>query len=126
MDMNTIERIEKLLLEAGVPPHKVRSSLSEVCDVTPQAVGEWFKGTTKRISPEYIAAIAAHWNTSSDYLITGKHPKTQSITPTDASEFFEQYGEFFDNLPLREKMRLAAKLDLLCDQELKNLQDLSD
>jgi len=67
-----IDRIEKLLLGAGVPPRRVRRELADTCGITVQAVGDWFKGATKKISPEYLALIAKKWNTSTDYLITGK------------------------------------------------------
>lgn len=73
--MNTFARIKKLVLESGVPEHKVRSTLARICKITPQAVGEWESGKTKRISPDYLALIAHEFDESIEYLITGKGSK---------------------------------------------------
>lgn len=70
--MNTFLRIKKLVTGTGVADHKVRSTLAKLCGVTPQAVGEWESGKTKRISPEYLAKIAAEYGVSVEYLITGR------------------------------------------------------
>ena len=69
-----MHRIEQLLLDAGVPKRQVRRELADACKISSQAVGDWFNGKTKKISPDYLATIASKWGTTSDYLITGKHP----------------------------------------------------
>lgn len=70
--METIDRIEKLLKESGIPNRKVKRALSEACAISYQAVRDWFSGSTQKISPDYIAIIAEKWGSSSDYLITGE------------------------------------------------------
>ncbi len=70
--MSVIERINQLLIDAGVPKRQVRRVLAATCKVSVQAVGDWYNGNTRRISPEYIAKIAGKYGTTADYLITGK------------------------------------------------------
>lgn len=77
--MNTPERIEKLLLDSGIPERQIRGELARVCGISVQAVGDWFKGSTRRISPEYLAMIAEEWGTTTDYLITGRQSNNFSI-----------------------------------------------
>lgn len=72
--------MKKLLLDAGVPERQVRRELAEACGISPQAVAQWFSESTKKISPDYIAAVAKKWGSNSDYLITGEYPKHTRIT----------------------------------------------
>lgn len=86
---NTPERIRTLLLDAGVDERQIRRELAETCDISVQAVGDWFKGATKRISPEYLAAIARRWGTTTDYLITGQHPRPHPAAPSNNEDLVE-------------------------------------
>lgn len=70
--MRTIDRIHRLLLDAGIPERQIRKELAKCCGISVQAVGDWYTGKTRRISPDYIAAIAHKWGSNSDYLIAGK------------------------------------------------------
>lgn len=75
-----IDRIDKLVRDSGVPGHKVRRELAAACGITPQAVAQWYSGSTKSINAEYIAAIASRWNESTYYLITGKRRNSNSTS----------------------------------------------
>jgi hypothetical protein len=70
--MTPAERILKLMKARGVPHRKVRSELAALCVISPQAVGDWFKEKTKKISSEYLVIIADRYDTTLEWLVTGK------------------------------------------------------
>lgn len=76
--METAKRIEQVLLDAGVGPRQVRSTLAALCGISPQAVRAWYSGDTKRISPEYLAKIAEAYGISVEWLITGEGERRRS------------------------------------------------
>ena len=85
--MNTAERIKKLLKDAGVPERKVRRTLADLCGISYQAVKEWFDGSTRRISPEYLVLIADEYGSSVEYLISGAGaPYRDGETPTPKNQ----------------------------------------
>lgn len=85
--MNTADRIKKLLRDNNVPERRIRSELSRVCKISQQAVGDWFKGKTRRISPEYIKLIADEWGSSADYLIAGAKTETVYLRESSAPKY---------------------------------------
>lgn len=81
-----IERIEKLALDAGVQPRKVRRTLAEICGVSYQAVASWFTGPN---NPEMVNVekIAAHYQVHREWIETGTGPKSRdedSVRPVRA------------------------------------------
>lgn len=72
LGMNTADRILQLLRDQGIPERAIRGELAALCGITPQAIAQWFDKSTRRISPEYLAKIAARYGTTVDYLITGE------------------------------------------------------
>ena len=69
--METIDRIEKLLIDEGVPRRQVRKELAKTCGISVQAVGEWFNGKTKNISHPNLISIVKRYGSNIDYLLTG-------------------------------------------------------
>jgi len=65
-------RMESVVLEAGVDKKNVKSTLAQVCGITPQSVHGWFSGSTKNPSAECIASVAVHYGSDAVWLITGK------------------------------------------------------
>lgn len=80
LHMKTAERIEVLLRARGVKDRAVRIELAAVCGISPQAVGQWWT-TTKRISPDYLAKIAAKYKTTMEWLVTGKGNMDALVPP---------------------------------------------
>lgn len=113
--MNTIDRIEKLLIEKGVPRRKVKRALADVCDVSYQAVRDWFTGSTQKISPDYIALIAKEWKSTTDYLITGDTSTLKD--PTKDAE------DSINKLPLDAQLELYEKLGRVIHEKLKEKQN---
>lgn len=70
-NMKTADRIKRLLIARGVEERSVHRELATLCGISKQAVGQWFT-TTRRISPEYLAKIAARYRTTMEWLVTGK------------------------------------------------------
>lgn len=71
--MKTIDRIYEVVMNTGVPRHKVAGAVASACGVSAQAVHAWRRGEIKEITADHLAAIAKKWGTSVDYLLTGKH-----------------------------------------------------
>jgi len=51
------KRIELILLDRGISPRKVKSKIAEICDISIQAVYQWFNGKTQQIEHEHIVKI---------------------------------------------------------------------
>lgn len=113
--MRTIDRIEELLINKGVPRRKIKRELAVACDVSYQAVRDWFTGDTQKISPDYIAIIANKWDSTTDYLITGD---TNSLK--DSTQKLE---EKINNLPAHVQLELYEKLGRKIHERLKEKQN---
>lgn len=122
--MNTAERILKLLKDAGVPERKIRRTLADLCGISYQAVKEWFDGSTRRISPEYLALIADAYGTTLEYLVSGTGtPNTEASRTTQKTQVDQEIDEFVKNY--RELTR-AGQLAVMSSlhHEMEKLQRL--
>lgn len=72
--MNITERIEKLVLarrpQIGV--RGVKRDISKTCGISYEAVRQWFAGDTGNIKNENLLAIAAGYDTTVDWLLSGE------------------------------------------------------
>lgn len=68
----TIDRIEELLLSRGVSARKIKRTLAETCGITYEAVRQWFTGSTTNIEAKHLAAIANKYDSTLEWLISGK------------------------------------------------------
>lgn len=74
--MDVADRIMIVMKKNDVPERKIRRTLADLCGISPQAVKQWFDGSTKKISPEYLAKISETYGEPLDWLITGTHKPT--------------------------------------------------
>lgn len=110
--MNTIDRIEKLLIDKGVPRRKIKRALADACDTSYQAVRDWFTGATEKISPKYLAIIAKEWGSTTDYLITGDTSSLKDPT--------EQIESQINKLPPDKQLELYEMLGRKIHERLKD------
>ncbi|PRB80512.1 XRE family transcriptional regulator [Pseudomonas sp. MYb185] len=82
--MTITDRIEQLLKSRGVQPRKVRSALAKTCGISHQAVSQWFTGETGNIKNENLTAIAAEYESTVDWLLTGKGEMHRSKAEKDS------------------------------------------
>lgn len=66
-----IDRITALLESRGTPAKRIKALLASTCGISVSAVHQWFN-TTKNIKHEHLATIALAFNTSLDWIITGR------------------------------------------------------
>jgi transcriptional regulator with XRE-family HTH domain len=100
--MNTADRIKQLLLLRGVNERDIARDLARLCGITKQGVGAWFLGTTKKISPDYLAKIAMRYQTTMEWLVTGKGNMDATAAATGADlqldeligQLYTRQGEF--------------------------------
>lgn len=76
--MKAVERLEKAMIDAGVPPRRVKREMASLCDISPQAVHAWFSTETKRPSAEHLDKVAAAYGLNLHWIITGKGNKLSS------------------------------------------------
>jgi len=87
--MKTTDRITKLVLarkpEIGVRGFK--RDLANTCGVSYEAVRQWFAGDTENIKNENLIAIAEGYDTTVDWLLSGKgEPPRRKAAPSESSD----------------------------------------
>lgn len=108
--MKTTDRITKLVL-ARRPELSVRSvkrDIANTCGISYEAVRQWFAGDTENIKNENLVALADGYDTTVDWLLSGKGepprkseskalaPKTESSTDSSADlvrKMLEKHGK---------------------------------
>lgn len=93
-------------MSAGVGKRQVRSTIAALCDISPQAVQQWFSGGTKSPKPEHMAAVAREYDGNLMWIILGKGP--MRITP--ATRQASEIQELFEQLPAESKTRILRAL----------------
>ncbi len=108
--MKTTDRITKLVLarrpELGV--RNVKRDIANTCGISYEAVRQWFAGDTENIKNENLVALADGYDTTVDWLLSGKgepprkaEPKLEAAkevsVPTSAAEavrkMLEKHGK---------------------------------
>ncbi len=69
--MNVIDRIQSLLQARGVPRRSVRRELAKTCEISYEAVRQWFSGDTANIRNEHLVSIARKYKVTVDWLLSG-------------------------------------------------------
>lgn len=59
---DVVLRIERALLDSGVPANKVRSVICKTCGISYQSVYHWFNGRTGTPRAEYLALLARRFD----------------------------------------------------------------
>ena len=89
--MKTTDRITKLVLarrpELGV--RNVKRDIANTCGISYEAVRQWFAGDTENIKNENLVALAEGYDTSVDWLLSGKGepPRKSEVKAVTAKDF---------------------------------------
>jgi transcriptional regulator with XRE-family HTH domain len=116
--MNTADRVKQLLRARGVEERAIIGDLAALCGISRQAVGQWFLGSTRRISPDYLAKIAARYRCTMEWLVTGKG--NMDAEPAQASIDF-QLDDLIGALYARQS-EMTAEQHAAIQSLLDNLQ----
>ncbi|HCF6640420.1 TPA: helix-turn-helix domain-containing protein [Pseudomonas aeruginosa] len=65
----------------GVKARSLKPTLARVCGISYQAVSQWFDGSTSNIKNEHLMALAEEYDTTVDWLLSGKGDAPQAETP---------------------------------------------
>lgn len=81
--MKTTDRITKLVLtrrpELGV--RNVKRDIATTCGISYEAVRQWFAGDTENIKNENLVALADEYDTTVDWLLSGKGEPPRKAEP---------------------------------------------
>lgn len=71
------DRLEFSMLEqaGGDPQESIKTTMANICEISVQAVHDWFNGKTKSPKAEHIARIGNFCEVDIYWLITGKEGK---------------------------------------------------
>lgn len=71
-----VERLEQVMLEAGVRQNQIRKEMAKIAGITVQAIAQWFDGRTKDPNIKHVASICAFYNADMMWVATG-HPNAR-------------------------------------------------
>lgn len=74
--MSIIKRLDELLLKNGIPKRNIKRELANTCNLSYEAIRQWYTGDSKNIRNDNLTAIAKRFNTTTDWILTGKETKT--------------------------------------------------
>lgn len=116
--MRPVERIEQAMLNAGVQPHRVKSTIARICGIQAPSVHQWFSGRTQQPKAEHLAALADTYGLSLHWVVTGKGQR-QSINAASESEslLLELYRSLPPDLQAIARRQIAALAPPFSGQE---------
>lgn len=127
-DVRDIFRLRLLaaLRDFGVPQHGQGKWLADKTGHTPKGVGKWLNGESMP-QPEKWADLAHDLNKPRSYFYESLGSENDGLkTPTNSAEFFAQYGEYLEALPLKELMKVVGRLESIVDKHLEMARTSSD
>lgn len=84
--MKTTERITKLVMarKPTISVRNVKRDIATTCGISYEAVRQWFAGDTENIKNENLVAISEGYDTTVDWLLSGKGepPRRKGFTTT--------------------------------------------
>ncbi|EIM14230.1 helix-turn-helix transcriptional regulator [Pseudomonas chlororaphis] len=84
--MKTTERITKLVMarKPTISVRNVKRDIATTCGISYEAVRQWFAGDTENIKNENLVAISEGYDTTVDWLLSGKGepPRRKGVTTT--------------------------------------------
>lgn len=110
--MDAAKRLEGVLLDAGVKPRQVKSTMAKICGIKPQSVHSWFDGTTKSPSAEHLAKVAQAYGVNLYWVVTGKGP-ARSLNAKDEQEAL--ILEILRRLPEDRRALALRQIEVLVD-----------
>jgi transcriptional regulator with XRE-family HTH domain len=109
--VDEIKRIEQVMLDAGVPKRRIRSTMARICGLQPQSVHAWYQGATKRPSAEHLIALAHFYGLSLQWVITGKGDKESREVSSENEalilDLIRRIPENYQELAVRQLELLA-------------------
>jgi transcriptional regulator with XRE-family HTH domain len=89
--MKTTERITKLVLarKPDIGVRSVKRDIATTCGISYEAVRQWFAGDTENIKNENLIALADGYDTTVDWLLSGKGEPPRRKNGTQAPEVAE-------------------------------------
>ena len=94
--MKITDRITKLVLarKPEVGARGFKRDIATTCGVSYEAVRQWFAGDTSNIRNEHLVSIAEGYDTTVDWLLSGKgDPPTRKGAATEPEIYTEQSGD---------------------------------
>lgn len=73
--MSITKRLDELLLKNGIPKRNIKRELANTCSLSYEAIRQWYTGDSKNIRNDNLTAIAKRFNTTTDWILTGKESK---------------------------------------------------
>lgn len=92
--MNVIDRIQSLLQARGVPRRAIRRELAKTCEISYEAVRQWFSGDTANIRNEHLVSIARKYKVTVDWLLSGDPAELSSEQDAPAESVGEQAATY--------------------------------
>lgn len=116
--MRPVDRVEEAMLEAGVQPHKVKSTIARVCGIQAPSVHQWFSGRTHSPKAEHLAALADAYGLSLRWIVTGRGPKRSVSAQNEKEELMlDLYRKLPADLQSIAERQLSALAPHESDQE---------
>lgn len=126
--LDIVERIKKLLAYRGIGDRQMRGEIARTCGISPQAVAQWFNGSTDNIKNEHLASIAKAYGSSLDWLIVGRGPMASGFSDLSGGvgNFEELYGLATPrSRSALEQIASAAAQGALSEADLVMLQQIA-
>lgn len=106
--MGIPERLERLVMSAGFGKRQVRGELARVCKISPQAIGQWFNGSTKSPNADHLAMIAKAYGANLLWIVTGEGPMLTTV-PLDKDE--ARMLDIWRQLPAKSKKEIKRRFE---------------
>ncbi len=115
--MKITERITQLVLarRPGISSRGVKRDIANTCNVSYEAVRQWFAGDTGNIRNENLAALAEGYDTTVDWLLSGKGEPPRRKAASSATDKFLQMLQGKNLRPDQQERLEQAVADTLSD-----------
>ncbi|ABC31020.1 MULTISPECIES: hypothetical protein [Hahella] len=114
--MSVTKRIERLLLDRGVHPRKIKREISVACNVRYETVRQWFNGDIYQVGADYLITIADKWDGNFEWLRTGDGPMYRVRMEEDGPVYQlppekQAWLDLYDRTTEFERTLLVSELD---------------
>lgn len=115
--MKITDRITQLVLarRPGINSRGVKRDIANTCNVSYEAVRQWFAGDTGNIRNENLAALAEGYDTTVDWLLSGKGEPPRRKVASSAADKFLQMLQGKNLRPDQQERLEKAVADTLSD-----------
>lgn len=88
--MSITKRLDELLIKNGIPKRSIKRELAAACGLSYEAVRKWYSGQSNNIRNDNLTAIAKKFNTTTDWILTGKEAKSNHGVPVNTVKTEDQ------------------------------------